>query len=120
MSNNLPALLLVDAMVGATAYTPALHESGGVAPSLQAMDHVRRAQVDVYCSHDSLAISAIREARRALHAAAAAAAGVADALVALDEASWFIRHHEFLRAEDALETALDLMRAMSDRTPRVS
>ena len=71
MSNNLPALLLVDAMVGATAYTPALHESGGVAPSLQAMDHVRRAQVDVYCSHDSLAISAIREARRALHAAAA-------------------------------------------------
>jgi hypothetical protein len=118
MSNNLPALLLVDAMVGATAYTPALHESGGVAPSLQAMDHVRRAQVDVYCSHDSLAISAIREARRALHAAAAA--GVADALVALDEASWFIRHHEFLRAEDALETALDLMRAMSDRTPRVS
>lgn len=113
MSNNLPAVLLVDAMVGATAYAPQPHEAGAVPLSMQAMEHVRRAQVDVYCSHDSLAISAIREARRALHAAPAG--GVADALVALDEASWFIRHHEFLRAEEALETALDLMRAMSGR-----
>lgn len=118
MSNHLPALVLVDAMVGATAYAHPLHEASAVPLSMQAMDHVRRAQVDVYCSHDSLAISAIREARRALHVTSAG--GVADALVALDEASWFIRHHEFLRAEEALETALDLMRAMSDRPSKVS
>lgn len=118
MSNNLPTLLFVDAMVGATAYTHPLHEVSGPPVSTEAMDHVRRAQVDVYCSHNGLAMSAIREARRTLHATSSG--GVAEALVALDEAAWFIRHNEFLRAEEALETALDCMRAMPGRNSRAS
>ncbi len=112
MSNNLPSLLFVDAMVGATAYTHPLHESSAVQLSTAAMEHVRRAQVDIYTSHNDHAMWAIREARRALHATTTGG-NVAETLVALDEAAWFTRHNDFVRAEEALETALAHMRALS-------
>ncbi|MDO9438855.1 hypothetical protein [Hydrogenophaga sp.] len=118
MSNNLPSLLFVDAMVGATAYTHPAHESTAVQLSTAAIEHVRRAQVDIYTSHNSHAMWAIREARRALNATATD--GVAETLVALDEASWFTRHNDFVHAEEALETALAHMRAMSGRNVRPS
>ena len=118
MSNNLPSLLFVDAMVGATAYTPPQHEAADVQLSAAAMEHVRCAQVDIYCSHNSHAMWEIREARRALRATAIG--GVAETLVALDEAAWFTRHNDFVHAEEALETALAHMRAMSGRQVRPS
>lgn len=114
MSQNLPPLLFVDAMVGATAYVHPFHEDQAHAPSAAAMDHVRQAQVDIYCSHNAQAISAIREARRELRTSTAS--GVAPTLLALDEAAWFTRHNEYLRAEEALETALEHMRAMIGRS----
>lgn len=118
MSNNLPNLLIVDAMVGATAYTPPHHGTSEAPLSAAAMDHVRRAQVDIYCSHNSQAMSAIREARDAV--LATPAEGVGDTLVALDEATWFTRHNDFVHAEEALELALAHMRAMSRQHPRPS
>ncbi len=114
MSHNLPTLLFVDAMVGATAYAHPHPEVSDLPLSAQAMAHVRRARVDIYCSHNDQAISAIREARRELQAISNVA--VAGALTALDEASWMTRHNDFLRAEEALENALALMRAMSAQT----
>lgn len=118
MSNHLPSLLYVDAMVGATAYAHPLHEASGALLSTVAMEHVRRAQVDIYTSHNSHAMWAIREARRALRGAAVG--GAAETLVALDEAAWYTRHNDFLHAEEALETALEHMRAMNGRNARPS
>ncbi len=117
MSNNLPSLLIVDAMVGATAYTPLHHEALDPALSAAAMDHVRRAQVDIYCSHNHEAISAIREARDAVLATPAVSVG--DTLVALDEAAWYTRHNDFVHAEEALEVALDRMKAMKGPARRL-
>ena len=117
MSNNLPSLLFVDAMVGATAYAHPLHGPSEFPFSASAMALVRRAQVDIYCSHNSLAMSAIRAARRSL--LFMPTAGVADTLVALDEAAWFTRHNDFLHAEEALENALTQLRALSAENARV-
>ena len=111
MSNNLPSLLFVDAMVGATAYTHPLHEASAVQLSTAAMEHVRRAQVDIYTSHNDHAMWAIREARRVLNASSNG--DISETLAALAEASWFTRHNDFVRAEEALETALAHMRALS-------
>lgn len=113
MSNNLPMTMFLDAMVGATAYAHPHLEAHDFPHSTAAMAHVERARVDLYCDHNNLAIAAIREARRELKTTSSP--GVADALTALDEASWMTRHNDFLRAELALEHALMVMRAMSGR-----
>ena len=109
MSQNLPTLVFVDAMVGATAYAHPQAVAKALPFATEAIAHVQRARVDIYCSHNNQAIVAIREARQALQSVSFE--GVADILVALDEASWHTRHNEFVRAEDALESALDQMRA---------
>lgn len=118
MSHTLPTLMFVDAMVGATAYAPQFHEASDPSLPTAVMEHVRQARVDVYCSHNRQAMRAIHDARRALHASPIG--GVADALIALDEAAWFIRHNDFLHAEEALETALDRVRVLLDRHSRAS
>jgi hypothetical protein len=118
MSNNLPTISFVDAMVGATAYAHPHPEASAVELSTAAMEHVRRAQVDIYTSHNGHAMWAIREARRALHATSVG--DIAATLVALDEAAWFTRHNDFVHAEEALETALAHMRVLSGRQARPS
>ena len=118
MSNNLPMMSFVDAMVGATAYAHPHPEANAIELSATAMDHVRRAQVDIYTSHNGHAMWAIREARRALHATSVG--DIAATLVALDEAAWFTRHNDFVHAEEALEVALAHMRALSARAVRPS
>ncbi|WP_159594235.1 hypothetical protein [Hydrogenophaga sp. BPS33] len=118
MSNDLSTLMFVDAMVGATAYAHPFHEASAEQFSTAAMEHVRRAQVDIYTSHNSHAMWAIREARRALRTTSTA--GVAETLLALDEAAWFTRHNDFVHAEEALETALAHMRAITAQNVRPS
>ena len=113
MSNNLPSLLFVDAMVGATAYAQPLGEASVPVPPTAASEQIRRAQVDIYCGHDGQALTAIREARHTLQSSATSM--VADTLSALDEAAWFIRHHDFHQAERALEDALDNMRLQNGK-----
>lgn len=115
---DLPSLLFVDAMVGATAYAHPLSEASEFPFSASAMALVRRAQVDIYCSHNSLAMSAIRATRRSL--LFMSTAGVADTLVAPDEAAWFTRHNDFLHAEEALEIALAQLRSLAAASAKPS
>ncbi|MBW0168649.1 MAG: hypothetical protein ACT6SF_05165 [Hydrogenophaga sp.] len=111
MSPHFPTPLVVDALVGATAYLHPHQQAGDTPFPADAVVHLQKARVDIYCSHNNEAMWEIKEARRAL--SNSPTASLASVLVALDQAAWLTRHNEFLRAEEALETALDHIRGLS-------
>lgn len=70
-------------------------------------DVLRDAQVALYCDHDHEAMHALRQARRLLNGADPRGQ---DAMRAVDEAAWHIRHHETAAAQSMLDLARDRLR----------
>ena len=104
---------LIGALVGAGAYAPEAPVVAAIAPiPLQAVADVRRARVDIYCGHNAQAVAGIRSASATLRVSNATVP--AEALAALDQAAWMMRHDEYVRAEQALDAALGHMDALSD------
>lgn len=67
-----------------------------------ALAALRSAQVQLYCDHDAAAMTALREARRAL---AGDSASQAVAMASMDQAAWHMRRHELREAQAALAQA---------------
>ncbi|KQV78906.1 hypothetical protein [Rhizobacter sp. Root1221] len=110
---NATSLTLVKALVGATAYAqPA--PSAAVEPiPVQAVAHIHRARVDIYCGHNTEAVAGIRAASEQLRTSSAVVP--AETFAALEQAAWLTRHDQYLQAEEALETALARMTPASAR-----
>lgn len=71
-----------------------------------ALTALRTAQVDLYCDRDAAAMTALREARRAL---AGNVPLETAALASVDVAAWHIRRHEMHAAQAALAQARRLL-----------
>lgn len=65
------------------------------------------ARVELYCDHEAAALRALREAREAMIGAGGAPV---EAMGAVEEASWHIRHHHGNEAQIALQVARDILR----------
>ena len=95
-----------DTLAAATALVSSL-SAGPTAAALPLADHdqamaaLRAAQVELYCDHDAAAMTALREARRALAGLPSEAA----ALAAMESAAWHIRRHEAREAQIAMALA---------------
>jgi hypothetical protein len=99
------------ALVGAGAYgaPQAVFLVAGEDGCERAAMEIRRAQVELYCSHDAEAMMEIRTARALLHLMHDGRYG--EALVGLDRAAWMARQGRLTEAEDALQDALTSLRA---------
>ncbi|HZY19039.1 MAG TPA: hypothetical protein VFE82_11195 [Ramlibacter sp.] len=67
-----------------------------------ALRALRSAQVELYCDHESAALTAVRAARTAL---AGSMAGGLQVRFLVEAAVWHVRHHEFALAQHALADA---------------
>jgi len=104
MSNTPSLFTLVSALAGASAYAPVLPASAAEPIPRQAVADIQRARVEIYCGHSWQAVAVIRAASQQLRASSAAVP--AETFAALDEAAWLARHDQYMRAEQALDTAL--------------
>jgi hypothetical protein len=112
MFKSTSMLGLVGALVSASAYSPAeatTSAPGGTQAPVQAMAELRRARVELYCSHDALAVANIRAAREHLRRYASPLLG--DAMTMLDQAAWLVRHGHLEAAEEALQHAIARLEA---------
>jgi len=104
MFTRKPIVSLVTALVGATTYAQAEPAAAANPIPLEAVTEIRRARVEIYCGHNSEAVSGIRAAGRQLRALSSAVPP--EVIAALDQADWLVRHRQYDRAEQALDTAL--------------
>ena len=105
ISTNHLLVDLVAALASASAYggTEDSARNAQLAAQASVGQDMRTAQVELYCDHDAQALLAIRRARAALEASHDTAA--AQALIALDQASWHVRHKHMDAALEALNSA---------------
>ncbi len=106
MLNNTSGFVLLAAMASASGYAANDMSTNGTARVGQAQtsEHIRNAQVELYCDHRAKAIVAIRQATQALEAAPGHVDPVARA--ALEEAIWEARHNHTDEAVAALDAAM--------------
>lgn len=100
MSNPSDTLAAAAALVSSLAAGPA-QATMPLRDHDLAMRALREAQVELYCDHDAAAMTALREARRAL----AGQSGDALALASMESAAWHIRRHEARQAQVAMAFA---------------
>lgn len=104
MFTKVSIFTLVSALVGVSAYAQAEPAAAGEPIPVGAVTDIRRARVEIYCGHNSQAVVGIRAASQQLRASTAAVPP--EALAALDQADWLVRHDQYARAAQALDSAL--------------
>jgi hypothetical protein len=109
MFKSTSMLGLVSALVSASAYSPAEAATSSERAPVQAMAELRRARVELYCSHDAQAVANIRAAREQLRRHASPL--LSDAMTMLDQAAWLVRHGHLEAAEEALQHAIARLEA---------
>jgi hypothetical protein len=109
MLKSTSMLGLVSALVSASAYSPAEATTTAMQAPVEAMADLRRARVELYCSHDALAVANIRAAREQLRRHGSPLLG--DAMTMLDQAAWLVRHGHLEAAEEALQHAIARLEA---------
>lgn len=101
--SRVPFATVVGALIGATTCVHPANAAMATVPT-PAIDAIQRARVDIYCSHNTLALVNIRAAGVNLqkHLAPISVA----AITALDQAAWSTRHQDYRQAVQALDRAL--------------
>lgn len=106
MTHPISAFDLTSALVASQAL-PATPSAAAVIPNETAREALNHARVELYCDHEAAALRALREAREAMIGAGGAPV---EAMGAVEEASWHIRHHHGNEAQIALQVARDSLR----------